>query len=82
MIHATDVILRIAVGLGLGAAIGLERQWRSRNAGLRTAALVSLGATLFVLMGGYSFVGNHDADPLGSPPRWPPASASSVPASS
>jgi putative Mg2+ transporter-C (MgtC) family protein len=63
MIHAMDVILRIAVGLGLGAAIGLERQWRSRNAGLRTAALVSLGATLFVLMGGYSFVGNHDADP-------------------
>ncbi|WP_061006287.1 MgtC/SapB family protein [Mycolicibacterium mucogenicum] len=57
-----DTALRIAAGLGLGAAIGLERQWRSRNAGLRTAALVSLGSTLFVIMGGYTFAGEH-ADP-------------------
>ncbi len=32
----------------LGALIGLERQWRQRNAGLRTNALVALGASLFV----------------------------------
>jgi putative Mg2+ transporter-C (MgtC) family protein len=62
MIDTLDIALRIAAGLGLGAAIGLERQWRSRNAGLRTAALVSLGSTLFVIMGGYSFSGIH-ADP-------------------
>lgn len=49
-------------GLGLGAAIGLERQWRSHNAGLRTTALVSLGSALFVIMGGYTFAGEH-ADP-------------------
>ena len=63
MIEWLDVTARIAAGLGLGALIGIERQWRSRNAGLRTAALVSLGATLFVVMGGYSFTGIHDADP-------------------
>lgn len=63
MLELLDVASRIGAGLGLGAAIGLERQWRSRNAGLRTAALVSLGATLFVVMGGYSFSGVHDADP-------------------
>jgi len=36
------------IALFLGAVIGLERQWRQRNAGLRTNALVALGASLFV----------------------------------
>jgi putative Mg2+ transporter-C (MgtC) family protein len=62
MIDTIDLILRIVTGLGLGAAIGLERQWRARTAGLRTNALVSLGATLFVIMGAYSFSG-PGADP-------------------
>jgi putative Mg2+ transporter-C (MgtC) family protein len=41
---------RLAVGLALGAFIGLERQWRQRLAGLRTNALVAAGATLFILL--------------------------------
>jgi len=32
--------------------IGLERQWRQRTTGLRTNALVSVGAAMFVIMGG------------------------------
>jgi putative Mg2+ transporter-C (MgtC) family protein len=44
-----DFALRLAVGMGCGALIGLERQWRARMAGLRTNALVATGATLFVL---------------------------------
>jgi putative Mg2+ transporter-C (MgtC) family protein len=44
-----DFALRLAVGVGCGALIGLERQWRARRAGLRTNALVAAGATLFVL---------------------------------
>jgi putative Mg2+ transporter-C (MgtC) family protein len=44
-----EFALRLAVGLGCGALIGLERQWRARMAGLRTNALVAVGATLFVL---------------------------------
>ena len=32
----------------MGIAIGLERQWRQHPAGLRTNALVALGAALFV----------------------------------
>jgi len=40
---------RAAVALVLGAAVGLERQWRQRMAGLRTNALVALGAALFEL---------------------------------
>ena len=57
-----DVIIRVALGFGLGCVIGIERQWRAKNAGLRTNALVCLGATLFVIMGGYSFHG-PGADP-------------------
>lgn len=57
-----DLALRIFAGLTLGAAIGFERQLRSRTAGLRTNALVSLGAALFVIMGAFSFDG-PGADP-------------------
>jgi putative Mg2+ transporter-C (MgtC) family protein len=39
----------VRAGLGCGALIGAERQWRTRMAGLRTNALVAAGATLFVL---------------------------------
>ena len=45
-----ELALRILVALGCGVAIGLERQWRQRNAGLRTNALVSVGAALFVIL--------------------------------
>jgi putative Mg2+ transporter-C (MgtC) family protein len=38
---------RILVALLLGVAIGIERQWRQRMAGLRTSALVAVGAALF-----------------------------------
>ena len=41
---------RAAVAVGLGALVGLERQWRQRMAGLRTNALVALGAALFELL--------------------------------
>ena len=44
-----DFALRLGVGVGCGALIGFERQWRARMAGLRTNALVAAGATLFVL---------------------------------
>ncbi|GAA1986231.1 MgtC/SapB family protein [Kitasatospora viridis] len=44
-----DFLTRLAVGVGCGALVGIERQWRARMAGLRTNALVAAGATLFVL---------------------------------
>src|ERR1700758_475197 len=48
-LSVADFALRLAVGVGCGSLIGLERQWRARMAGLRTNALVAAGATLFVL---------------------------------
>ena len=41
-------LLNIAVALVLGIVIGLERQWRQHQAGLRTNTLVVVGAALFV----------------------------------
>jgi putative Mg2+ transporter-C (MgtC) family protein len=43
-------VLRIGTAFLLGGIVGFERQWRRRNAGLRTNALVSLGSALFVLI--------------------------------
>ena len=43
-------LLRVTAALILGALIGSERQLRQRMTGLRTNALVSTGACLFVLM--------------------------------
>ena len=43
-----DIAIRIVGAVVFGGAIGLERQWRQRGAGLRTNALVSTGAAAFV----------------------------------
>ena len=45
--HA-DFLLDALVALALGALVGAERQYRQHPAGLRTNALVCLGAALFV----------------------------------
>jgi len=44
-----DAAIRIVVALMLGAAIGLEREWKAKSAGFRTYALVSEGAALFMI---------------------------------
>lgn len=50
------VFLQTPLALGtafvFGTAIGLERQWRQRSAGLRTTVLVALGAAAFADLGG------------------------------
>lgn len=48
-LSVVDFALRLGSGVGCGALVGVERQWRARRAGLRTNALVAAGATLFVL---------------------------------
>lgn len=46
----TAFVSKIAIALFLGALIGMERQWRQCAAGLRTNALVALGAAIFMVM--------------------------------
>ncbi|HEY6030006.1 MAG TPA: MgtC/SapB family protein [Gaiellaceae bacterium] len=47
--------LRLVVAASLGAAVGIERELREREAGLRTHLLVSLGSALFTLASAYGF---------------------------
>jgi putative Mg2+ transporter-C (MgtC) family protein len=58
-----DLALRIALAIFLGAGIGLERQWRLRTAGIRTNALVAVGASLFVIVGSVGLGTGAGADP-------------------
>jgi putative Mg2+ transporter-C (MgtC) family protein len=50
-----DVLLRLSVAAGLGAAIGIERELRDREAGVRTHLLVALGSALFTIVSAYGF---------------------------
>ncbi|MCW2686349.1 MAG: hypothetical protein JWR37_1239 [Mycobacterium sp.] len=54
------MLMRVGLATVLGIAIGIERQWRSRMAGLQTMALVSMGSALFLILGGFAF-GGRDA---------------------
>ena len=59
-IALTAAAVNMAVALSCGALIGSERQVRQRMAGLRTNALVALGAAGFVV---FSQMVEHDASP-------------------
>jgi putative Mg2+ transporter-C (MgtC) family protein len=58
---AAELFVRVGLATVLGLAIGVERQWRSRMAGLQTMALVSMGSALYVILGAYGF--HRDTDP-------------------
>lgn len=45
------IVLQLVISLLLGALIGLERSIAGKTAGMRTFALVSVGATLFMIIG-------------------------------
>jgi len=50
-----DFILRIFIGALLGGAIGLEREYRAKEAGFRTHFLVGLGSALFMVLSAHGF---------------------------
>src|SRR6202522_2300269 len=50
-ISTIQFALRLWLAIGMGAIVGLERQWRQRMAGTRTNALVAAGAAAFVMCG-------------------------------
>lgn len=45
-----QIIIQTILALILGALIGLEREWKRKEAGLQTYSLVSLGACLFTII--------------------------------
>jgi putative Mg2+ transporter-C (MgtC) family protein len=50
-----EALLRLALAATLGGLIGVERELREREAGLRTHLLVALGSGLFTIVGAYGF---------------------------
>ena len=50
-----EVLARVALAAALGAVLGLERELRDREAGLRTHLLVSVGSALFTIVSAYGF---------------------------
>ena len=62
-----EFILRILVAALLGGLIGLEREYRAKEAGFRTHFLVALGSALFMIVSAYGF-GDVQMDGMTS--RW------------
>jgi putative Mg2+ transporter-C (MgtC) family protein len=46
----SDAMLRLLLAAGLGAVLGLEREYRQKPAGLRTNILIALGSALFTTL--------------------------------
>lgn len=55
-----EIAVRLGAALLFGSLIGFERQWRQRMAGLRTNALVAIGAAGFVV---FSTIVSGDNNP-------------------
>jgi putative Mg2+ transporter-C (MgtC) family protein len=54
------VVLRVALAFVFGAIAGVEREWRHKVAGIKTNALVAIGAAAFALMSDTFGPGNHN----------------------
>lgn len=55
-----DYLARMGCAFVMGTLIGIERQYRQRNAGLRTNILVSVGAAAFTVLSCDMTIGNGD----------------------
>jgi putative Mg2+ transporter-C (MgtC) family protein len=54
-----ELLARIGLAALLGGLIGLERELRGHQAGVRTYGLLALGAALFTVLGAYGFGGQQ-----------------------
>jgi len=50
-----DLLGNLSLAMVMGAFVGAERQFRSKSAGVRTHALVALGAATFMLVSKFGF---------------------------
>ena len=61
-------VFRLVLATALGAAVGVNRELRAKPAGLRTHALVALGAGLLALIG-LALTAPNDAEKFGAASR-------------
>jgi putative Mg2+ transporter-C (MgtC) family protein len=64
-LHWVEILFRVSLAAALGGAIGLEREIRDREAGLRTHMLVAVGAALFTLISAYAWTDFEFSTPEG-----------------
>ena len=50
-----NLVLRLVIAGLLGGFVGLERELRAKEAGLRTHFIVALGSALFMIISEFSF---------------------------
>lgn len=60
MIEFSDLAIRLGLALAFGAVIGVEREWRLKQAGLKTMALVAMGSAAFAMMSDTFGEDNHN----------------------
>ena len=53
--HIITFTIRLVVAMILGGIVGLEREYRAKDAGFRTHFLVAIGSALFTLISMYGF---------------------------
>jgi putative Mg2+ transporter-C (MgtC) family protein len=74
MIMTWDFILRLFVAGMLGAVVGLDREYRAKEAGYRTHFLVALGSALIMIVSQYGFQDIIQEDGVSTPAvlrrRW------------
>ena len=59
-----ELMLRLFAAALMGGAIGLEREYRAKEAGLRTHFLVALGSALFMVISQFGFEQIQEMHPL------------------
>lgn len=65
-VNLTGAIFKLVLSLALGAVIGLERRCKGQIAGMRTFALIAMGATLAMLISIFipqEYLGLKNGDP-------------------
>lgn len=65
-VNLVGAIFKLTLSLALGAVVGLERRHKGQIAGMRTFALISMGATLAMLVSIYipqEYMGLKNGDP-------------------
>lgn len=65
-VTATNAVFRLLLSMALGACVGVERKRKGQIAGIRTFALISMGACLAMLLSIYvpqEYLGLKNGDP-------------------
>ncbi|MDE6265728.1 MAG: MgtC/SapB family protein [Muribaculaceae bacterium] len=62
-ITATSSVFKLMLSMLLGGIVGFERKSKGQNAGIRTFALISMGATMAMILSVYVMQEYHGGDP-------------------